>query len=223
MATAGDLVFQGRIDGTFNAYDAGSGRKLWSFATQAPVLGPPITFEAGGQQYVTVITGMGTATGALGPLLGPYDVNFYSQARRVLTFKLGAKATLPVAPRDALTFPPDPGFKPAAEATPAGAQAFGQFCVVCHGQRAVSAGTAPDLRASTVPQSREAFFGVVRGGALTTAGMPQFTNLDDATLDAIQLYIRGEAAKARAGQAAGAKPLPAGARGASPAVVAPPT
>ena len=41
LATAGDLVFQGRIDRRFNAYDAGSGRLLWSFKTEAPVLAPP--------------------------------------------------------------------------------------------------------------------------------------------------------------------------------------
>ena len=30
LATAGGLVFQGQVDGQFNAYDAMSGRKLWS-------------------------------------------------------------------------------------------------------------------------------------------------------------------------------------------------
>lgn len=55
LATAGDLVFQGRIDRKFNAYDAGSGRLLWSFKTEAPVLAPPITYSVDGRQYVTVL------------------------------------------------------------------------------------------------------------------------------------------------------------------------
>ena len=38
MATAGNLVFQGHADGSFNAYASGSGKKVWSFQAQTGVL-----------------------------------------------------------------------------------------------------------------------------------------------------------------------------------------
>jgi len=69
MATGGNLVFQGRIDGEFNAYAADSGKRLWSFAAGAAVIAPPITYSAHGRQYVTVLAGMGTSGAAFGALL----------------------------------------------------------------------------------------------------------------------------------------------------------
>ena len=63
-------------------------------------------------------------------------------------------------------------------------------CVLCHGPGAVAGGTAPDLRASTVPLSREAFAAVVRDGGLESRGMPKFAELTDAELDALRHYIR---------------------------------
>ena len=55
MATAGGLVFQGHIDGTFNAYDAASGRPLWRFPAGVAVIGAPISYLAGARQYVSVL------------------------------------------------------------------------------------------------------------------------------------------------------------------------
>ena len=54
MATAGNLVFHGRSDGFFDAYDAFNGKRLWSFDAGAAVIAPPITYRAHGRQYVTV-------------------------------------------------------------------------------------------------------------------------------------------------------------------------
>jgi quinohemoprotein ethanol dehydrogenase len=59
MTTAGGLVFQGQADGLINAYDARDGRKLWSFDAHMGISGAPITFLAGGQQYVAVVAGWG--------------------------------------------------------------------------------------------------------------------------------------------------------------------
>jgi quinohemoprotein ethanol dehydrogenase len=50
MATGGGLVFQGHIDGTFNAYDAANGRKLWTFPAGVSVLGAPISYSVRGKQ-----------------------------------------------------------------------------------------------------------------------------------------------------------------------------
>ena len=205
LATAGDLVFQGRVDGTFNAYSAVDGRRLWSFAAQAPVTSPPISYSVGGRQYVTVLTGLGTSGAAFGPML-PTAVDYRTQARRVLTFALGGTKALPVATPFVLRPPEDPGFQADAESAERGRGLYGRYCTVCHGQRLVAAGNAPDLRGSMLPQSGPAFAAVVRDGLLVPKGMPRFEELTDAQLDDIRQYVRAEARKVATG--APAKPAP---------------
>lgn len=60
LATAGDLAFTGEGNGWFNAYDAKSGKKLWSFNCGAGVNAPPVAYEVGGKQYIAVAAGGNT-------------------------------------------------------------------------------------------------------------------------------------------------------------------
>ena len=57
LATAGDLVFGGSVDGYFYALDAASGRELWHVAVGAQVRASPIAYAVDGQQYVTIAAG----------------------------------------------------------------------------------------------------------------------------------------------------------------------
>ena len=57
MATAGDLVFSGTIDGYFFALDAVNGRPLWHMAVGARVHSSPMSFAVDGKQYVTIAAG----------------------------------------------------------------------------------------------------------------------------------------------------------------------
>jgi alcohol dehydrogenase (cytochrome c) len=63
LATAGDLVFGGEMNGDFDAFDAKTGRKLWSFNLGAGVQAPPITYSVDGVQYVAVAAGGNAANG----------------------------------------------------------------------------------------------------------------------------------------------------------------
>ena len=54
LATGGNLVFTGEGNGNFNAYDAKSGKKLWSFNCGAGVNSPPVSYEVNGKQYIVV-------------------------------------------------------------------------------------------------------------------------------------------------------------------------
>ena len=157
-----------------------AGKRLWSFDADAAVLAPPITYRAHGRQYVTVLSGFG-ATGALfGPPVAKLGWDSRTQARRVLTFALDAKATLPPGTPPAQPKPvEDRDFKPDDAAFKRGQLAFGYRCVVCHGMNAMAAGLAPDLRASVVPQSAAAFDAIVRDGALVSRGMPRYQILTD--------------------------------------------
>ncbi len=192
MATAGDLVFQGRIDGQFVAYNARSGREVWSFASQAPIVGPPISFSVDGRQYVTVITGNGaTGGGMLTEGLVGYRTD-YRLPRRVLTFALdGGDVLPPLDPMPPLAPPDDPTFRSNASLEARGAMVFAMnACMVCHGNNAVAGGAAPDLRTSPYPSDREAFHDIVRGGALQTAGMPRFDHIPVADAEALRQYLR---------------------------------
>jgi alcohol dehydrogenase (cytochrome c) len=57
MATAGNLVFLGHMDGAFSAYDAKTLQELWSFNVGTGINAPPITYAVNGKQYVAVLVG----------------------------------------------------------------------------------------------------------------------------------------------------------------------
>ena len=57
LATAGGLVFAGEGNGWFRAYDAESGKVLWSFFAGAGVNAPPVAYAVKGKQYIAVGAG----------------------------------------------------------------------------------------------------------------------------------------------------------------------
>lgn len=65
LATGGDLVFYGTMDGWFRAVDAHTGNILWQFKTASGIIGDPITFLGpDGKQYVAIYSGIGGWMGA---------------------------------------------------------------------------------------------------------------------------------------------------------------
>jgi quinohemoprotein ethanol dehydrogenase len=165
------------------------------------MIAPAITYDAKGTQYVTVMTGLGMAypknAGALGgPGIERYGLDPRTQARRVLTFAIGGKATLPPRAKAPQPFA-DPGFKEDQARFMPGAMAFTRHCGDCHGSLAVGSTQGPDLRRSPIPLDRPTFVQIVRGGALQAQGMPRFAELNDQTLDDIRYYIRAQAAALR--------------------------
>lgn len=191
MATAGNLVFQGRIDGQLVAYDARDGKELWSFKGATPIVAPPISYSVGPRQYISVITGSGASGGGiLSTGIAKYRTD-YRLPRRVLTFALDGRDELPEVDLPPLRAPPDPEFVSNSDAQTRGATAFGMDgCLVCHGWNAVGGGSAPDLRGSVYPTDRDAFKAVVHGGALVSRGMPSFPEIPDDELEDIRQYIR---------------------------------
>jgi alcohol dehydrogenase (cytochrome c) len=57
MATAGNLVFTGEGNGHFNAYNARTGKMLWTFMAGAGCNAPPVTYLVDGKQYIAVACG----------------------------------------------------------------------------------------------------------------------------------------------------------------------
>jgi alcohol dehydrogenase (cytochrome c) len=60
LATAGNLVFTGEANGWFRAYNAESGKILWSFQCGAGVNAPPAAYALGGKEYIVVGAGGNT-------------------------------------------------------------------------------------------------------------------------------------------------------------------
>lgn len=66
LATAGDLVFYGTMDGWFKAVDARSGKLLWQYKTASGIIGQPVSYRGpDGRQYVAVLAGVGGWAGAI--------------------------------------------------------------------------------------------------------------------------------------------------------------
>jgi lanthanide-dependent methanol dehydrogenase len=60
LATAGNVVFYGALDGWFKAVSARDGRPLWQFKMGSGVIGQPVTYRGpDGRQYVAVLSGVG--------------------------------------------------------------------------------------------------------------------------------------------------------------------
>ncbi|MEA2491784.1 MAG: lanthanide-dependent methanol dehydrogenase [Acidobacteriota bacterium] len=66
LATAGDLVFYGTMDGWAKALDARSGAEVWKFKVGSGIIAPPMTYRGpDGKQYVAFLSGVGGWPGAV--------------------------------------------------------------------------------------------------------------------------------------------------------------
>ncbi len=59
LATAGNVVFYGTLEGYLKAVDAKTGKELYRFKTPSGIIGNVMTYEHGGKQYVAVLSGVG--------------------------------------------------------------------------------------------------------------------------------------------------------------------
>ncbi len=59
LATAGDVVFYGTLEGYLKAVDAKTGKELYKFKTPSGIIGNVNTWSHDGKQYVGVLSGIG--------------------------------------------------------------------------------------------------------------------------------------------------------------------
>jgi quinohemoprotein ethanol dehydrogenase len=152
--------------------------------------------------------GGATASGAQTAYLG---WNTRVQTHRLLTFALDGSAKLPYTPSPVVAKPiEDPSFVIDPARVQAGSKVYGQGrCGDCHGFAVIGGGYAPDLRASPVPLSVDAFRQVVKGGSLQPRGMPKYDELSDDDLESLRHFLRQ---RARATMTASAAPSQSGGR-----------
>lgn len=75
LATAGDIVFYGTLEGYLKAIHAETGEELYSFKTPSGIIGNVMTYEHGGKQYVGILSGVGgwAGIGLAAGLTNPND------------------------------------------------------------------------------------------------------------------------------------------------------
>jgi lanthanide-dependent methanol dehydrogenase len=59
LATAGDVVFYGTLEGYLKAVDAKTGKELYKFKTPSGIIGNVTTYTHNGKQYLAVLSGLG--------------------------------------------------------------------------------------------------------------------------------------------------------------------
>lgn len=186
LATAGNLVFQGTGRGTFQAFDAAKGTRLWQFPAQTGVIAGPVTYMVKGVQYVAVMAGYGGAY----PISSGFDEVRPAHNGRVLVFKAGGTARLPPEPALDLSPPNPPKQVFTAAQLRHGGEIFEGNCGVCHGGGARSSGVLPDLRRSTALADARAWQTIVHDGALKDRGMigfGKYLTRDD--IEAVRGYV----------------------------------
>jgi quinohemoprotein ethanol dehydrogenase len=199
LATAGDLVFQGSVDGWLTAYDAHSGKAVWKTNLGLGITAPPISYAVSGRQYLSILVGFGGGfAGPAGEEPAKLGWAYKRHIRRLVTFGLDGMRQLPAMPSPQRAIPIRADFKVDPTLAAKGATVFDR-CVMCHGAEVISGGVAPDLRASSAVISTPVFTQIVRGGALKSQRMPPFPAITDSELAQLQHYIRQQAEANSAG------------------------
>jgi len=192
LATAGGLVFQGDANGLFSAYDATTGERLWSVATNSAIGAAPVSYTLDGEQRVLVAVGAGSGMQFMYP-------SFHAGKKtigktRLMSFSLTGTAEMPDSHYITPVLPDLPEQTATPETVAQGRELFAEMeCRGCHGKNAVAlfGGTVPDLRYA----SKETWLqwnGIVIGGARSGRGMPQF-DLSVEQADAIRAYVLSRA------------------------------
>ena len=122
LATAGDIVFYGTLEGYLKAVDAETGDELYRFKTPSGIIGNVMTYEHAGKQYIGILSGVGgwagigLAAGLTNPNEGLGAVGGYAALSDYT--ELGGQLTVFELPGEA-SASAEPAADPAAEPAPA--------------------------------------------------------------------------------------------------------
>ncbi len=173
LTTSGNLVFQGNSDGEFVAFQADTGKRLWSTDLKSGIIAPPITYSIDGQQYVSVLVGWGGMFALYSGLPAKYTGGPING--KIVTFALGSDLSITDGPPTLeMPYPPESN---ADEVTIAnGEEKYHAYCFVCHGVGAVGGGVISDLRYMS-EETHSKFSAIVLGGMYANKGMVGFSDI----------------------------------------------
>ncbi|WFU33680.1 PQQ-dependent dehydrogenase, methanol/ethanol family [Bradyrhizobium brasilense] len=175
ISTAGDLIFEGYGDGTFDVRNARNGALLKSISVENPIGAAPMTYMVGDVQYVAFLAG-DRSDGAKSRIVAlRLDGNAVPPPTQPqIAAQVESRASL----SERVTQVTD------AKLVNAGRQLFEQNCAICHVR-----GNAPNLL-PLQDATQHQFFDIVLGGVRANKGMGNFSTIlsgDDAT--AIRTYL----------------------------------
>jgi quinohemoprotein ethanol dehydrogenase len=185
LTTKGNLVFVGHNDGRIIAYNAKDGKQLWEFKTDAGANAPPITYEIGGKQYISIFSGGNSLAGT-------------THGDKIYTFSLeGQYASLDDLPKDKVNTSPffkdtdnekgqgmtaSDGDKGVKE----GLKVYENNCLACHGAEGVGGHNGPKL--INTKKTRDELIQQVKKGS---GNMPPFEgNLSEEEINAVVDYLQ---------------------------------
>jgi alcohol dehydrogenase (cytochrome c) len=88
LTTGGGVVFIGDLDRYFRAHDVKTGEVLWQTRLGTSVQGFPVSYSAGGKQYVAVTTGLGGGSPRLVPRTISPEIKHPANGHAVYVFEL---------------------------------------------------------------------------------------------------------------------------------------
>ncbi|MCC8972637.1 PQQ-dependent dehydrogenase, methanol/ethanol family [Bradyrhizobium brasilense] len=175
MSTAGELVFEGYVDGTFDVRNARDGTLLKSIFVENRIWAAPMTYLVRGVQYVAFLAsdrGDGAKSRIVALRLDGDVVPPPTQSQNA------ARGESPASPSARTSQVTDP------KLVNTGRQLFEQNCATCH-----VGGNAPSLTPMQEAAQRQ-FFDIVLGGIRANKGMGNFSAIlsgEDAA--AIRTYL----------------------------------
>ena len=90
LTTSGGLVFTGDVDRYFRALDVETGDLLWETRLGTSAQGFPVTFQAGGEQFVAVTAGVGGGSPRRIPALLSPEIRHPANGNALYVFKLSS-------------------------------------------------------------------------------------------------------------------------------------
>jgi alcohol dehydrogenase (cytochrome c) len=91
LSTASGVGFYGDLDRVFRAFDVKTGETLWQTRLGTSVQGYPVSFTAGGRQYIAVTTGLGGGSPRNVPRTISPDVHHPLNGNAIYVFALPEK------------------------------------------------------------------------------------------------------------------------------------
>ena len=195
LSTGGNLVFHGTGTGELNAYSADKGQLLWSAKTGSSIQTGPVSYRVDGKQII--LTPVGAPTFIRNALP---DYGASRDARgpaRLMAFALDANNPMPPAASEQAVVPEPPEQFGSEDVLAVGKELFNAgSCWICHGEQATGfTGSAPDLRASPMLQSEEAWYQVVVKGVKRATGMIGHDYLSEEDAEALRAFVVKQAWK----------------------------
>ena len=191
VATAGNMVFQGAADGCSRPMTPLPGGRLWRFNAGMGIVAAPISYSAGGKQYISVLVGYGGRR----PLGRPHECGLEirrpaSPAVDLRPRRQGGAAALRHRRDMTVKAVDDPSIQIDPADVAAGHALF-LACAACHGRNLVRPARRGLTCANPISPTQDGFWSLLHDGTLIEHGCRASTASRETRAAALRLYPAG--------------------------------